>query len=430
MATTDGGYKSALRFILLRELFGMKLGLENISRFLDELGHPERKFPSVHIAGTNGKGSTSAYLDSILRQAGYKTGLFTSPHLVDFRERIKINGALIDEESIVNFVARHKKTISKNKITFFELCAALAFDYFAQKKVDIAVIETGLGGRLDATNTITPLLSIITDISYDHTHILGETIRKIAYEKAGIIKPGVPILVGPLPKAAEKEIDRVRRMRKSPLYSLAKSNFIKSSRPFIFHFRDGNLSLKNLESSLPGEHQIINASLAIKAISILKRRGYKISGRQIRDGLSHTVWPGRFQIIKQTGKPTVILEVGHNPAGMKAVFACYKKLFPTINPYIIIGMVALKDLKKSLVSVPKSAKQVITAPLKTRRTANPKDLAQILRRRKIPCQIAPSITSAARQLFRSTCPDDIIIICGSHYGVGEFIANKGKFYDR
>ncbi len=428
MRNSDSRYKSALRYILSREIFGVKLGLENISRFLDYLGNPEKKFPSVHIAGTNGKGSTAAYLDSILRQAGYKTGIFTSPHLVDFTERIRVNASQVSEQYVTNFIEEHKKTISRYKITFFELCTALAFSYFADKKVDIAIIETGLGGRLDATNTLTPLLSIITDISYDHTHILGKTLRKIAFEKAGIIKKGVPILTGILPPSAAHEIDRIRRQKKSPLHRLMAKNFSEADKPFIFHFHHGNQDLRKLESSLPGKHQILNASLSIRALQILRASGFAVSLSHIREGLKKTVWPGRFQTLKQKGKPTVILDVGHNPAGFKAMMNCFKTLYPGRKADIIIGMVNFKDLKKSLACIPPIARKVAVTRLKTHRSAKPTDMARILRSKKAPVAISSSITSAAQKMINSAETDDIIIVCGSHYGVGEFIANQKKIY--
>lgn len=428
MRNSDSRYKSALKYILSRELFGMKLGLENISRFLDYLGNPEKKFPSVHIAGTNGKGSTAAYLDSILRQAGYKTGIFTSPHLVDFRERIKVSGGQIGKQYITNFIEKHKKTISGYKITFFEVCTALAFEYFADKKVDIAIIETGLGGRLDATNTMIPLLSIITDISYDHTHILGNTLRKIAFEKAGIIKKDVPILTGILLPPAMHEIDRVCRQRKSPLYRLLAKDFSELNKSFNFHFHHGNLDLRKLESSLPGKHQILNAVLSIRVLQLLKASGFAVSSCHIRAGLKKTVWPGRFQTLKQKGKPTVILDVGHNPAGFKAMINCFKTLYPNRKADIVVGMVSFKDLKKSLAYLPHIARKVTVAPLKTHRSAKPIDMARILRSKKVPVTISSSITSAARKMINSAKTDDIIIVCGSHYGVGEFIAHQEEIY--
>ncbi|HWR83019.1 MAG TPA: Mur ligase family protein, partial [Candidatus Deferrimicrobium sp.] len=192
-------YRQAERFLLSREFFGMKLGLENITRFLDFIGSPQRAYPTIHIAGTNGKGSVAAMLDAILRAAGYKCGLYTSPHLVDMRERIRVNGRKIPAPSVAAFVDRHRPELTKRKLSFFEVMTALALEHFEKTRVDVAVIETGLGGRLDATNVLAPLLTIVTDISHDHMDILGASLTKIAREKAGIIKPSTPHLVGLLP---------------------------------------------------------------------------------------------------------------------------------------------------------------------------------------------------------------------------------------
>jgi dihydrofolate synthase/folylpolyglutamate synthase len=430
MPKSVGGYQSALRFILSRELFGMKLGLENISAFLNILGDPQKEFKSVHIAGTNGKGSTAAYLDSIFREAGYRTGIFTSPHLVDFRERIKIDGCFIDKRYITDFISRHRQIIVRNKLTFFEVCTAMAFGYFASRKVDIAIIETGLGGRLDATNTLLPLLTIITDISYDHTHILGNTLSKIAFEKAGIIKEKTPVLTGILPPAALRTIATVSRRRGAPLSSLKKNNFKESGRRFKFTYRHRAITLKNLESSLPGHHQIINAALAIRAIEILKESGYSINQKNIRRGLKNTHWPGRFQILKMKGKPTVILDVGHNPAGVRAMVESFRALYPGRRADMVIGLVKNKDLKKSVAHIGAIAGKIEVARLDTYRSADPRDIAGFLRMDAERISISPSVTASARRLINSAATDDIIIICGSHYGVGEFLARQKELYER
>jgi dihydrofolate synthase/folylpolyglutamate synthase len=429
MPVSKEGYQSALRFILSREYFGMKLGLVNITRFLKVLNNPHNSFPSIHIAGTNGKGSTAAYLDAIFRQAGYKSGLFTSPHLVDFRERIKINGVPIRKSFVTDFVRHHRKMIIRNKITFFEVCTALAFDYFAREKVDIAVIETGLGGRLDATNTLHPLLSIITDISYDHTQILGRTLPKIAGEKAGIIKESVPVLAGILPKEAFNVIRRTASEKNASLSVLRKNDFSLNKKPFSFDYRNGDHDIKNLISSLPGRHQIINAALAIKAVKLIRENNYKIAVSDIREGLKKTDWPGRFQLLKEKGYPLVILDVGHNPGGMKAMVSCFQELFPQRKAHIIIGLVNTKDVRGSVEHLPKIARTVEIASLETDRSADPKKIARYLMKKGIRPHIAGSITTSARKLVSTAGGDDIIIVCGSHYGVGEFLANRKLIYE-
>jgi dihydrofolate synthase / folylpolyglutamate synthase len=430
MSKKTGGYQSALRFILSREMFGMKLGLENISDLLDKMDNPQNKFHSIHIAGTNGKGSTAAYIDSILRQAGYKTALFTSPHLVDFRERIKVNGALINEAYITRFIEKYKKLIARKKITFFEVCTALAFSYFADKKVDIAVIETGLGGRLDATNTLRPLLSIITDISYDHTSILGKTLPKIAFEKAGIIKESVPVLIGILPSSARQIIAKTARRRSASLASVSPGDFSRSGRDFSFDYHRDGLMMRNLRSSLPGRHQVTNAAVAVQAIGMLGDSGFRINRTDIRKGLENTYWPGRFQFVRRRGKPLVILDVGHNPAGAGAMAACFREMFPRQKADMVIGLVNTKDLRRTIKPLIPIVKRVAVARLDTPRTAAPGEIASLFNRKVTRVETFARLTTAARKMINSAALDDIIIVCGSHYGVGEFMAEMDMIYER
>ena len=430
MAKKTGGYESALRFILSREMFGMKLGLENISGLLDKMDNPQNKFRSIHIAGTNGKGSTAAYIDSILRQAGYKTALFTSPHLVDFRERIKVNGALINEGYITRFIEENRTLIARKKITFFEVCTALGFSYFADRKVDIAVIETGLGGRLDATNTLRPLLSIITDISYDHTDILGNTLPKIAFEKAGIIKELVPVLIGILPSSARKVIEKTARQRSASLATVSARDFSRSGGNFLFDYHRDGLTLKDLRSSLPGNHQMTNAAVAIQAAVMLGGSGFRVSRVDIRRGLENTYWPGRFQIVRRRGKPVVILDVGHNPAGAGAMAACFREMFPRRKADMVIGLVNTKDLRGTIKPLIPIVRRVAVARLDTPRTASPKEIASLFDRKVSWVRTFASLTTAAKMMINSAAPDDIVIVCGSHYGVGEFMAGMDRIYER
>ena len=425
MADIKGGYSSALDFIMRRELFGIKLGLENITRFLNRIDNPQNRFPAVHIAGTNGKGSSAVFIESILREAGYKTGIFTSPHLVDYRERIRVNGRQIEKKYITEFVKKTRGIILRNKITFFETCTALAFSYFAEKKIDIAIVEVGLGGRLDATSTLTPILSVITDISYDHTNILGDTLQKIAYEKAGIVKPGVPTVLGVMKPEARNEIARVCRGRKAPLYYLRPSDFSCNGRPFGFDYRRNGTGMNGIDISLPGEHQIKNAALAISVIESLKPLGFKAGRRPIRDGLKNAVWPGRFQIIKSDHRPTLILDVGHNPAGIKAMVDCFRALYPGRKADIVIGFVRNKNLEESIRYIQPIVRRAEVVRLKTHRSAEPEEIASYFSKGK-QVSISESVVESSKMLVKSASDDDIIIVCGSHYAVGDFMANKDK----
>jgi len=425
MSELKGGYSTALDFIMRRELFGIKLGLENIAKFLNRIGNPQDHFPAVHIAGTNGKGSSAVFIESILREAGYKTGIFTSPHLVDYRERIRVGGAQIEKKYIVDFVNKYRHLISRNKITFFETCTALAFSYFADKKVDVAIVEVGLGGRLDATSTLTPILSVITDISFDHVNILGNTLTRIAYEKAGIVKKGVPTVLGLMKPEPRAEIARVCRQRKAPLAYLRPSHFSRNGRPFRFDFDFDDRPIKNLDISLPGGHQVKNAALAVYVVQALKKSGLEIGRSHIRNGLKQAVWPGRFQIMKSHGKPTLILDVGHNPAGIKAMVDCFRTLYPGRRADIVIGFVKNKNLEISIRHIQKIASRVEVVRLNTHRTADPEEIASFFGPKKVVV-ISDSIVDSTRKLVDSSGHDDIIIVCGSHYAVGDFLANKSK----
>jgi len=431
MSNNSGAYQAAIKFILDREHFGIKLGIKNIRNFLSDVGDPHRHFRSVHIAGTNGKGSTAAYIDSIVRQAGYKVGIFTSPHLVDFRERIRVNGQQISKKYIADFITKHREVIDKNKITFFEVCTALAFCYFDYKKVDLAVIETGLGGRLDATNTLLPELAIITDISYDHTNILGNTLKKIAFEKAGIIKKNRPVLVGTMKPEPRNEIFRIGKKRYAPI-TYQKPNVISpNGLPFHFDYDNGEFRLNNLVSSLPGKHQMTNAALAVSAIDILRKNGYNISQKNIRDGIRTTVWAGRFETYN-SGKagPKVILDVGHNPAGVKAMTDCFRTVFPGRKADIIFGSVRNKSLEQTVKSIIKIAKSVELPKLITDRGVEPEDIVSIFRENRFEATCSESVLASARKIIKKAGPDDIILICGSHFIVGEFLENRKKIYGR
>ncbi|MBU0502670.1 MAG: bifunctional folylpolyglutamate synthase/dihydrofolate synthase [Candidatus Margulisbacteria bacterium] len=316
--------------------FGMNLWLERITYLLEKLNNPHLKFKSIHIAGTNGKGSTAVMISSILKEAGYKVGLYTSPHLFDYTERVKINGRDISSKefkrglAIIEKVAREPRILfsgsraHKETSTIFEVLTALAFWYFAKKGVDYAVVEVGLGGRLDATNVLTPLASVITNIELEHTEILGKTLSKITAEKAAIIKPGVPAVTAEHKKDALQVIKRESRRNKSVLIAVSRKQLAVSS-------------------SLIGEHQKLNAACAIAAIRLAR---IKVTKKAIKQGLQKAKWPGRFQVVSK--KPLVIVDGAHNPAGAKVLVAALKKLYPKTKFTIIYGCQKTKDHKSCL----------------------------------------------------------------------------------
>lgn len=418
-------YLCAERFILSREFFGMKLGLENISSFLETIGSPQLKYKTIHIAGTNGKGSTAAMLEAILRVAGYRTGLFTSPHLVSMRERIRVDGNKIQKRSVASFIDHHRPELTKRKISFFELMTAMALEQFARRKVDIAVMETGLGGRLDATNVLSPMLTITTDISRDHVEILGSTIRKIAREKAGIIKPGVPHLIGLLPEEALEVFRRECSRRKAPLKKLSRRDYRIDSEQMQLQFRSNGIVYDNIRPALYGYHQLQNAALVVKAISILKKNGLEVSGREISRGMSITDWPGRFQILTRRNLPIHLLDVAHNLSGVKAFVESFKHRFPGRKGLILTGFVKHKEHQKIFDALSEITREYILVPLNNRRSVRPEEMAATINFRRIPISTYPSMKSGYRKLLKGSRSDDVIIVIGSHFLVGEFYEEFG-----
>jgi dihydrofolate synthase/folylpolyglutamate synthase len=419
-------YAAAERFILSREFFGMKLGLQNITEFLQSIGTPQLQYPTIHIAGTNGKGSTAAMLDAVLRAAGYRVGLFTSPHLTDFRERIKVNGEKISKRAINAFIDRHRRELTKRKLSFFELVTALGLDHFAKSDVDIAVIETGLGGRLDATNVLVPLLTITTDISRDHIEILGSSLKKIAWEKGGIVKPGVPHLLGILPSETIPVLRDICRKRKAPMYRLRKADFHADSRTTQLDYRTDTLKLNGLSPSLTGTHQMINAAVAVKAVEILRDFHHmKIPARAIREGIAHTDWPGRFQIILQEDGPTLILDVCHNLGGVTAFAESFLRRYPGQKAFVITGFVKRKQHQKMFDQLARVASSYSLVPLKTKRSTDLEELLHQIRFRGVTVRKFGSLRTAYNKLLKSCGPNDIISIIGSHYLVGEFLSLNG-----
>ncbi len=338
-----------------------KADLKNTIALCGLLGHPEGNFKSIHIAGTNGKGSTSHMLAAILQSAGYKTGLYSSPHLKDFRERIKINGVMIPDQEVVSFVEKHKSAFAKIELSFFEWTVGLCFDYFAREKVDIAVIETGLGGRLDSTNVIIPEVSVITNISYDHMNLLGNTLEQIAMEKAGIIKHGIPVVIGEENELTRQVFIQRAEELKSSIYFPSRNSTVE-----IVDQNAGNqtldiemshdIRLKNLELDLTGNYQIMNVVGVLETVFILQKQGWKISTENIYSGLKNvkqaTGLLGRWQRISE--KPLTICDVGHNEAGIKEVVSQLSRT-PHHHLHFVLGMVNDKDISSVLALLPVNA---------------------------------------------------------------------------
>ncbi len=418
---TDKGYQKALRFIYDRQHFGIKLGLDNIRRFADRLESPQDKYHTVHVAGTNGKGSTTGFIAGILQQSGYGVGILTSPHLADYRERIRVNGKKITPGAVAEFITKYRKLILDTGVTFFETTTALAFWYFAREKVDWAVLETGLGGRLDATNIVIPKVAVITNISLEHTNILGKSIYKIAGEKGGIIKPGVPLVTGVINNGndAARRIGEICSEKNAPVHYHRPCDFGYSfSNGFDFlHIKNGAFSGLKAKVSLAGRHQAENALLAVRVAEVIKSQGFHINKESVKQGLAKNYWPGRFMTVRK--RPTIIIDVAHNPEGFKALAETLRCRYPGRKFDFLVGMVEKKKGDKCLKMISPLARSISVAPLKTERSDDPYYLILHLDFRNTSIRVFPDAVAAAKDLLENSASSDILIMVGSHYLIGE-----------
>ena len=416
-------YQQTLSYIYHLERFGVRLGLKSVAEFLQDIGNPHLNFPLIHIAGTNGKGSTAAILESIFCFSGFKVGLYTSPHMVDFRERIRICGEQINRNSVITFVNEHKKAIDNKGYTFFEVVTALALDYFSKEKIDIAVLETGLGGRLDATNVAVPEVSIITDIGLEHTDILGKTISKIAFEKGGIIKKGVPVVWGVKNKKAVEVLKGICGKKGTGFVDVHKENSWKMKdmdlKGMSFDLKTKLNQYRNLKINLIGEHQIQNAVVALSAIEVLKQKGWKISQKKIYQGLNKVDWRARFEIFRKN--PLVVLDVAHNPDGVGVLVDTFTYLFGKKKIIFIFGVLEDKDYKGMLKILSSKAKFLILTKPDYRRAQKLDNLEKEATKLEIPHKSIPKVKDACLFGFKMASKEDILCITGSHFTVGEFL---------
>jgi len=380
-----------------------KANLDNTHLLADYLNHPENSFKSIHVAGTNGKGSTSHMLASILQEGGYKVGLYTSPHLKDFRERIKINGKEISEEFVVEFIDEHKLFFESNTLSFFEMTVGMAFDYFSKEKVDIAIIEVGMGGRLDSTNIITPEVSVITNIGLDHTQFLGTTLEAIAKEKGGIIKPNIPVVIGETQIETEAVFREISKDRNSKIF-----------------FADKDIE-DVLESDLKGYYQQKNIKTVLKAISIIQNSGYHISDENIKNGLLNVVkntgLNGRWQILSE--HPKIICDTAHNKEGLNYVMQqlndeAFNKL------HMVFGVVNDKELESILPILPKNAEYYFCKP-NIPRGKDVEELQHQFLQNGFNGKSYSSVIEAFETAKENAAHDDLIYVGGSTFVVAEII---------
>ncbi len=400
-----------------------KEGLDNSLALDNYLGHPHRKYKTIHVGGTNGKGSTSHLLAAILQKSGYKIGLYTSPHLVDFRERIRVNGEMVSQEFVVEFVEKHRAFSEQISPSFFELTMMLAFDYFAYSDVDIAIIEVGLGGRLDSTNIIMPELSVITNISFDHVQFLGDTLPKIAAEKAGIIKPNIPVVIGEAEGEVRDVFSRKAEHESAPIRFAQEESPIASASMLAtggWHFMTKDYGV--IVGELGGLCQDKNAATVLTAVDVLLQLGYTIPDEAIKLGFLHvcklTGLQGRWQ--KLCDAPKTICDTGHNEAGILYIVEQIKQeKFHQLH--IVIGMVNDKDIRKVLALLPRDARYYFTKAA-IPRALNEKELAQIAADFGLLGQSYATVKEAVSAAQSEARPDDFIFIGGSTFVVADALA--------
>jgi dihydrofolate synthase / folylpolyglutamate synthase len=432
MSDIETAYNSALDYLYSfvdyslkhsSELAKADFNLDRMSVLMAELGNPEAKYPIIHVAGTKGKGSVSALCASALqarpehsrRAAGHKVGLYTSPHLLDYSERIQINGQTVSHQSLVDLVEQVKPAVAKiPKLTTFEITTALGYLYFAQQKVDAAVIEVGLGGRLDATNVVTPNISVITSLSYDHMAVLGNTLALIAGEKAGIIKPGVPVVSAPQKDEALEVLVRIAKQRNAPFTLVGRDITFKP----LSHSLDGQtLHISDLLLNIPllGIHQIENAATAYAA---LKASGLKISDEQIRKGFAEVKWPARFEVVRRD--PPIIFDTAHNQDSFARLCQALGDYFPNKPVYLIFGASEDKNIPGMFAEIKPKVKKMFVTRADHPRALEPEKIVELARHAEIPNEAAASVEAAfAQALDLSKKDGSIVLSAGSMFVTAE-----------
>jgi dihydrofolate synthase/folylpolyglutamate synthase len=406
-------YSEAVQFLYNLRLFGAKFGLENTFKLAARAGNPQNQLRFIHVAGTNGKGSTCAMLESIYRAAGLRVGLFTSPHLVSFRERIQVNRELISKNEVIRLVEALQPMLKEfhndHHPTFFEVVTVMALKFFAEQKCDLVIWETGLGGRLDATNIVTPLASVITNIAFDHQQWLGDTLAKIAAEKAGIIKPSVPVITAADEPEALTMIEKTAREKNAPLIKVAQASRL--------HAAAGTAALP-----LPGDHQRLNAALALAVVETLQSK-IPANDSAIRTGLETVNWPGRLQLVQTQSGQNILLDGAHNVAGAKALLSALGENYPTARRTLILGVLQDKDWPQICRTLATLAARIFTVPVASERAAGARELAAACRAANPAVEIA-ACDSLCRALDQAA-NDRFVVVTGSLYLVGEALELLG-----
>ncbi len=426
--TPEKSYKNCLKTMYEFRRFGIKLGLSTIKNMLNGLEDPQQRYGCIHVAGTNGKGSVASSLASILYQSGYKTGLYTSPHLVRFNERIQINNRPISNKNVVAaYNAVRQVHHGQREPTFFEFATAMALYEFGRQQVDWAVIETGMGGRLDATNVIVPELSIITNISLEHRAYLGDTLHRIAAEKAGIIKRRKPVVTAIKQKEARRVVEQIAAQKNAALYRLGHDFKVRRKQSGTFSYYGLENTWHDLQTALRGSHQTDNAALVLAACELLGRRKARLELADIKKGLRSNRWPGRLETVSE--KPLIIMDGAHNQAAARNLARFLSSNLAGSKITLVIGILDDKPYKAMLNSLLPLASRVVLTRAKIDRALDPQRLQEVAGEYGAASTIIPDVLKAVKYAIDSSAPDDAICIAGSLYVVGEAKAafDKGMF---
>jgi dihydrofolate synthase/folylpolyglutamate synthase len=418
MAVSD--YRQSIDYLFGLQKFGIKFGLNSTENILAQVGSPHRKLRCIHIGGTNGKGSTAAMLSSILKQHGFKVGLYTSPHLVRFTERFRINDEEASSERILDVFERIRGVLDdREPPTFFEVVTAMGFLYFVEEEVDWAIIEVGMGGRLDATNVIEPKVSIITNVAYDHQEYLGNTLSAIAREKAGIIKEKTPVITGARQPVVVGVLKATSSKHHAPLFRLGTDFRVRrNTEGGSFQYQGLRRRWPSLEVNLIGPHQAGNAAMALAALEVLEKEGeLAIDPAAVERGLCNVYWPARLEVLEKD--PLIVLDGAHNPPGAESLRDSLKNCFKYRHLHLVIGIMADKDIRGILRRLlPLAETAIFTQPRYTR-AANPENLRRLARPYIQKHYVIPDLASAIQQAKQLAGPDDLICITGSLYFAGE-----------
>ncbi|HEV8327205.1 MAG TPA: folylpolyglutamate synthase/dihydrofolate synthase family protein [Nitrospiraceae bacterium] len=414
-------YSSAVAYLYRLQKHGIKLGLVTMTALMVRLGMPQTRYRTLHIAGTNGKGSTAAMAAAVLQAAGYRVGLYTSPHLVEFRERILVNGEMIAESRVAQLTEQLQALCQPDlSPTFFEYTTAMAFQHFADSGVDVAVLEVGLGGRFDATNVVAPLACAVTTISLDHQEYLGTTRSSIAFEKAGILKPGVPVVLGRIEDDAWRTIEQAARERQAPVFRLNEDFRTEGEEPQQFSYRGLGMQYDGLTCALKGRHQLDNAACALALLGAAAPRGIAVTAEAVRAGLRAVNWPGRLEVIDR--RPTILLDGAHNPAAATALadsLTRSDRSHPSRPVVLVLGMMRDKDHRGFVEPLRDLVDEVVLTQADLPRSATAQELRASLEGLLPHPHLVPSISEAMALARQLATPDGLVCVTGSLMLVGE-----------